>query len=283
MAQSLELNIKTTSDVPQAMDKAKAATAGFSKQVEDIGRKFGTSFKDIFLSFLGPMALLTGAMAKIGQMIADNERKRAEANQAAIDGTNELMSAEDKYWARKNEREKKTKETAEEAKVAREDVTLSFLQNDPRGKVMVEEILNKLPPGMRASASFNIANNMSREQGTQGKVQAMIAEDAAKANWEETQRKQKLAAERISKEEEEAKAKAPKDTSFKGPEGFSNVVGVGANPVMEAMNAQLEEQRKQTALLERIANGGPPSADGWMTAPTSTAAPSRAALLRGKQ
>jgi hypothetical protein len=282
MAQSLELNIKTTSDVPQAMDKAKAATAGFSKQVEDIGRKFGTSFKDIFLSFLGPMALLTGAMAKIGQMIADNERKRAEANQAAIDGTNELMSAEDKYWARKNERENKTKEIAEEAKVAREDVTLSFLQNDPRGKVMVEDILNKLPPSMRASASFNMANNMSREKGTQDKVQAMIAEDAAKANWEETKRKQNIAAERIRKEEEEAKAKAPKDTSFKGPEGFSNVVGVGANPVMEAMTAQLEEQRKQTALLERIANGGTPSADGWMTAPTSTAAPSRAALLRGK-
>ena len=210
MAQSLELNIKTTSDVPQAMDKAKAATAGFSKQVEDIGRKFGTSFKDIFLSFLGPMALLTGAMAKIGQMIADNERKRAEANQAAIDGTNELMSAEDKYWARKNEREKKTKETAEEAKVAREDVTLSFLQNDPRGKVMVEDILNKLPPGMRASASYNMANNMSREKGTQDKVQAMIAEDAAKANWEETKRKQNIAA----KPKGKGKAKAKKDLAI---------------------------------------------------------------------
>jgi len=50
------------------------------------------------------------------------------------------------------------------------------------------------------------------------------------------------------------------DTNFKGPEGFSNVVGVGANPVMEAMNAQLEETQKQTALLERIASpeGGVP-------------------------
>ena len=59
-----------------------------------------------------------------------------------------------------------------------------------------------------------------------------------------------------------------KPTSFKGPEGFSNVVGVGANPVMEAMTAQLEEQRKQTALLERIAAGGPSPADGWLAAPT---------------
>jgi hypothetical protein len=45
-----------------------------------------------------------------------------------------------------------------------------------------------------------------------------------------------------------------KGADFKGPEGFSNVIGVGPNPVMEAMNAQLEEQQKQTALLEKIAN-----------------------------
>ena len=43
---------------------------------------------------------------------------------------------------------------------------------------------------------------------------------------------------------------------FKGPEGFGKVVGVGANPVMEAMTAQLEESKKQTALLDKIANPG---------------------------
>jgi len=63
---------------------------------------------------------------------------------------------------------------------------------------------------------------------------------------------------------EEGKKFAPilkdKEQNFKAPEGFSNVVGVGANPVMEAMNAQLEEAQKQTALLERIASpeGGVP-------------------------
>ena len=51
MAQDLTVNIKTTSDVPQAMDKAKAATNSFSNQVEGIGKKFASSFKDIFLSF----------------------------------------------------------------------------------------------------------------------------------------------------------------------------------------------------------------------------------------
>jgi hypothetical protein len=46
-------------------------------------------------------------------------------------------------------------------------------------------------------------------------------------------------------------------TGFKGPEGFGNVVGVGANPVMEAMTLQLEEARKQTQLLESLNNKSP--------------------------
>jgi hypothetical protein len=235
------------------------------------------------------MALVTGAMATIGKMIADNERKRAEANQAAIDGTNELMSAEDKYWARKNEREKKTKEKAEEAKVSRKDVTLSFLQNDPRGKSMVEDILNKLPPGMRSSAAFNTANNMSREKVTQDKVQALIAEDAAKENWEETQRKQKLAAERIRKEEEEAKVKAAKQTGKEGlsaPNSMSgNIIGVGQNPVVTALQEQQAIQREQLAYLQIIASNktASPAADvtasGATPSTPANASPSRAALL----
>ena len=45
MAQDLTVNIKTTSDVPQAMDKAGAAASNFDKQLGDIGKKFSTSFK----------------------------------------------------------------------------------------------------------------------------------------------------------------------------------------------------------------------------------------------
>jgi len=52
MAQDLTVNIKTTSDVPQAMDKAKSATVSFGKQVEDIQKKFSTAFKDIAFAFV---------------------------------------------------------------------------------------------------------------------------------------------------------------------------------------------------------------------------------------
>ena len=234
MAQSLELNIKTTSDVPQAMNKAKTAVAGFDKQLQDIRNKFGTSFKDIFLSALGPMALVASATALIGKLIADNQKKHEDANRAAIEGTNALMSAEDKYWANKRNNEKKAKETVEEAETAREDVTLSFLQNDPRGKEMVNKILSSLPPGMVASAAFNTAGNMSKQKDVQDKVQAMIAEDM-KTN--------PLAASALKDSE-------AKPGSFKGPEGFGNVIGVGANPVLEKMTRQNEIMEEIKIILQ---------------------------------
>ena len=177
MAQSLEVNIKTTSDVPQAMDKAKAAISGLGSQVEGISKKFSTSFKDIFLSYLGPMAVLSGVMAYIGKAIAENEKKRQDAHQAAINDTNDLMSAQDRYYEKKRDNEKKTKAQVEEAKVTREEVTKDFLENDPRGKAILDEIKSALPPGMASAASFNLASNASKGPTIQNRVQAFLAED----------------------------------------------------------------------------------------------------------
>jgi hypothetical protein len=234
MAQDLTVNIKTTSDVPQAMDKAKAATGGFSKQVEDIQKKFGTSFKDIFLSFLGPMALLGAAIGFIGKMIADNQKKQEEANQAAIDGTNALISAEDKYWANKRNNEKKASEETEQAAVIREETTRQFMifERDRAVEAMSEKQKASFLSGARME-------EFTRDPEYQKKIQALIADDLKK--------NPSLG----------AKPEEGKSTSFKGPEGFSNVVGVGANPVLEAMNAQLEEQRKQTGLLQNLVDRNP--------------------------
>jgi hypothetical protein len=259
MAQDLTVNIKTTSDVPQAMDRAKGATVSFGKQVEDITKKFSTGFKDIFLSFLGPMALLGTAIAFIGKLIADNQRAHAEANQAAIDETNKLMSAEDTYWARKQAREKKTKEDIEQAKTTREDVTLEFLKTDPRGRQMLFDYAEEQRKKGSNKAGRGYA---SEDKAMQDKVQALIAEDMAKTGM-------------IAKPGETAAIKA---TTFQSPAGVNAVVGMGNNAAMQAMLDQLEEQRKQTALLQQIASsGGDLPAD--FTKPTS-AAPSRSAYLR---
>jgi hypothetical protein len=228
MAQDLTVNIKTTSDVPQAMDKAKAATVSFGKQVEDIQKKFSMAFKDVFLSFLGPLALLGIAMNYIGKLIDDNRKKHEDANQAAIDGTNAMMSAEDKYYANKRNNEKKAKQTVEEAKTTREDVTESFLKTDPRGRTMLFQFAeeqrklgtNKIGPG-----------DASEDKAMQDRVQRILAEDAKKNP--------------LPVDKKEA-------TNFKGPEGFSNVIGVGSNPVMEAMAEQTEIQKQQLAELQKL-------------------------------
>ena len=235
MSQDLTVNIKTTSDVPQAMDRAKSATVGFGKQVEDIQKKFSMAFKDVFLSFLGPLALLGVAMNYIGKLIDDNRKKHEEANQAAIDGTNALMSAEDKYYANKRNNENKEQKNVEQAKTTREDVTKSFMiaERDRAFEVMSKE-------QQAAFLSGTSMNDIAKDPEYQKKIQLLIAEDMKKNPLPPTE--------------------AAKQANFKGPEGFSNVIGVGPNPVMEAMNLQLEEAQKQTALLEKIASpeGGVP-------------------------
>lgn len=51
---------------------------------------------------------------------------------------------------------------------------------------------------------------------------------------------------------------------FKTPEGFGNVIGVGPNPVMEAMAEQIEIQKQQLAELQKI-SGSTPAGQGDFT------------------
>ena len=224
MSNVIKFSIDGTTNAEQVAGRAKAAVGGLDKQLDGIGKKFGSSFKDIFLSFLGPMALLTAAIAFIGKMIADNEKKRADANQAAIDDTNKLMSAEDKYWANKRNNEKKAKETVEEAETERISGTQAFLMEDPRGKAIVEKFKSKSPIPMG-----NMAAVLSKNPEIQAKVQALIAEDM--------------------KKNPDAGSNL-KDTTFKGPEGFSNVIGVGANPVLENLTRQTDIQQQILEFLK---------------------------------
>jgi hypothetical protein len=238
MAQDLTVNIKTTSDVPQAMDKAKVATNGFNKQVEDIGKKFSSSFKDIFLSFLGPMALLTGAIALIGKLLAENQKKQEEANQSAIDGSNKLMSAEDRYWARKREKDKQSKEAIEEAKTQRETTTREFLQNDPRAAEIFDKSILETQR-KRSMIGMKVLADIASWPNIQEKVFKIIAEDMKK-----------------NPEAGASLLEDNKSETFKGPQGFGSVIGVGANPVIEAMTKQTEVLLEIKKVLENQAPGG---------------------------
>ena len=230
MSNSVQYSIDGDTNAEQVSGRVKASLNGLDKQMEGIGKKFGNSFKDIFLSFLGPMALLGAAMGFIGKLIADNQKKQEEANQAAIDGTNKLMSAEDQYWANKRNNEKKAEATVEEAATARENTTRQFLEEDPRGKQMFDHALVEKIFGQPFRKYHGpIAGNPE----IQAKVQALIAEDI-KTN--------------------PPPAEALKNTTFQGPQGFSNIIGVGANPVLENLTRQTDIQQQ---ILEHLKGSKP--------------------------
>jgi hypothetical protein len=221
MSNVVQFSITGDTNAEQVAGRAKAAVSGLDKQMGDIGKKFGSSFKDIFLSFLGPMALLSAAMAFIGKMISDNQKKHEDASKAAIEGTNALMSAEDKYWANKRNNEKEGKKQVEEAQTAREDITKSFLETDPRGKKMVDDEWRK--GALHRILGRDKIGPMSRNKEIQEQVQSFIAGDMAAAG---------------------AGGGGLTGKSFKAPEGFSNVIGVGANPVLENLTRQTDIQQQ---------------------------------------
>jgi hypothetical protein len=241
MAQSLEVNIKTTSDVPQAMDKAKSATVSFGKQVEDIQKKFSTAFKDIFLGFTAPMVLLQSAISYISAAMAEARQNAKEGIDLISQGKTAYASAEEARAAAFFKRKKELDDERKLVEAGRAEITRQILANEGgqfKDFNLPEQYVRKLREGsvtMEGLAKDKEVQRMAVEYFT---------------NTDEGRRLSESLGVGVK-----AEPTPTTPTGFKGPEGFGNVVGVGANPVMEAMTLQLEESRKQTQLLEEIRNG----------------------------
>ena len=240
MSQDLTVNIKTTSDVPQAMDKAKAATSGFGKQVEDIQKKFGTGFKDIFLRFLAPMALINAAIQTIQASFEKQRQNMSEALAFAELGESKFLSAESRYLAAEKKR-REAEGSRGKAQMGEEELIKDFLQNDPR----TAGIFQKISPGTVAGMAQAQARGSVPFIG-QGGDEAMMS--FAVKNMEIRKAVLDIIRADMGKDIQSGKA----GTAFKSPEGFSNVVGVGANPVMEALAAQTEIALQQLAELQKL-------------------------------
>lgn len=257
--QELGLRLKTTSDVPEQMGKAKSSVVSFAKQVEDIQKKFSTAFKDIFLGFTAPMVILQNVIGYIQDSIA-------KAKQEAKDGLDLLAKGETIYA---NEEEKKTAaffkrkaQIEEEQKLVqkgKEEMTKQILENEG-GQFKDFELPQKYVQQLKAG-STTIAG-LSKDKDVQRYAQEYFSKtDAGR---------------RILKSLGITDSEEPK-SSYKSPDGVNAVVGMGNNAAMQALLDSLEEQRKQTMLLEQIAqSGGTLPSD--FTKP-STAAPSRSYLL----
>lgn len=238
MAQDLTVNIKTTSDVPQAMDKAKAATGSFDKQVQDIGMKFKTSFKDIALGFIAPMVILQGAISFISSAIQKAKQDAKDGIDLIAKGETVYASTEEKKMAAFFKAKKAREEEMRLTEIGKQEITKAFLESDAGKKFLEDEARNRPEGASRRQMNPNVA--IHYESVRQAALKAFLESPEGKAY----------------KPIFDGKDEAKKDTQFKSPEGFGSVIGVGANPVMEAMTKQLEEQQKQTALLEQIANKG---------------------------
>jgi hypothetical protein len=249
MAQDLTVNIKTTSEVPQAMEKAKAATVSFSKQIEDIQKKFSTAFKDIFLGFTAPMVLLQGAISYISGAMQ-------QARQDAKEGL-DLLAAGESRFAKSEEAKaaayfKRKKELDEEKKLVesgRAEITKKILENEN---------------GM--FKDFELPSNYVRQLQTGQTTLSGLAQDKevqrmALEYFKKTDEGRKISESLFGPDKK--KIEEPKKEKEKLPEirgistdanSFSgNVIGVGQNPVISAIHEQTEIAKQQLEYLRLLA------------------------------
>jgi len=129
-----------------------------------------------------------------------------------------------------------------------------FLQNDPRSKQVLESA------GLGANLKALLAGVFS--SGDEGAAKSLAANPEIKSAIDRII--EKAAADAATKGTEGKKA-----ADFKGPEGFSNVIGVGPNPVLEAMAQQTEIAMAQLAELQKI-SGSTPGSQGDFTKGTQS-------------
>ena len=296
MSNVIQFSINGDTNAEKVTDRVKQSVSSLEKNMQGIENKFKSFGKDLFLSFAAPMVILNQAINMISGAIEKSRQEVRDALADAEKGENKYMRAGTTASAREVAQRRQDALDRKNAKLAAEALAEEQIKGSGLGGGEADEAIAQYEAEgakMGKWESFkrdimgtlywaniaNMAKDPEMQDVLERRAQARMA-NTPEAKAEVAAAKQKEAAEmQIAKQKE----LDSKPTTFKGPEGFSNVVGVGANPVMEAMTAQLEEQRKQTALLERMANAGFSPADGWMTAPASTAAPSRAAMLRGRR
>jgi hypothetical protein len=253
MAQDLTVNIKTTSDVPQAMEKSKSAVVSFSKQIEDIQKKFSTGFKDIFLGFTAPMVLLQGTIAFLSKSMEDAKRSAKEGIDLMAAGETKFATTEEKRAAAFFKRKKELEDEKKLVEAGRTDVTKQIL-NNPGGMFkdfeLPEQYVRKLREGSETIDSLS----------KNADVQKLAMDYFSKTE------EGKKVADSLAQEQ----SSAAKAGTFKGPEGFGTVVGVGANPVMEKMTRQNEilEEIKIILQEQSLINRG-----GMVPSPFTEAVP----------
>ena len=295
MAQDLTVNIKTTSDVPQAMDKAKSATVSFSKQVEDIQKKFSTGFKDIFLGFFAPMVLLNAAVSYFGNKIAEAQKLAADGFDKLADASTNYGNREEKTLAAQLKLKMDLIKAEKELRAGKSEMFKTYMETTPEGKAIVAREISKGGTGFQMGmnipfmrekfvSGLAMMNQIQSEildiedrkiSPEQRKLKEREMEAASKAEFDAAAEKTRL---------EDEKKRQSNEMKL-GSSASGNVIGVGANPVVTALQEQQAIAREQLAYLQIIASQSTNTRSADVTASGATpstpanASPSRAALV----
>lgn len=232
MSNEVRFSINGDTNAEKVAGRVKSSVGSMESQIDGIGKKFSTAFKDIFLSFFAPLALLTAALSFISKAIDEKNAKIKSAQDLAVKGESEYVDESTTGLARRRTKKAQEKEEKELGKIAREEETFEYLKESSENRAKVEA---KMTGMQRLKYFFHSYSSAAKQE----EMQDLVA-----------------------KVYEEEKSKEPpslyKNKDFKSPEGFSNVVGIGASPVLEAMTQQLEQQKMQTYYLQQLAtaNGG---------------------------
>lgn len=223
----VEWELYGETNVDQVTDKTNKGLNSIERNAKKVENAFSMSISSVFLRFLGPLALLQIAISKITESM-DKAKQTADA------GFNTLANGEDKYASAQEARmaaffaaQGQEAKAKEESAAGRKLATEKFI--DERGffKGVMEAplttfaaIFSQLIPGADDASAYDF-------------VQKGAAEDFAKAQKAEGK-----------------KLDGGGASTFKSPEGFGSVIGVGANPVLEAVTRQTDIQMQMLAQLE---------------------------------
>ncbi len=269
MSNVIQFSINGDTNAEKVTDRVKQSVSTLEKNMQGIESKFKNFGKDLFLSFAAPMVILNQAINMISAAI---EKSRAEVRDALADaekGENKYLragtvtSAREVAQRKQDALDRKNAKLAAEALAEEQGKEGGFMgiggEQNKAAFQFVQESTGTLDFLRRSGKAFlmnagisNFAKDEEMQQVLEKRASARVAE-SPEAKAAEAAQKQKEVAE---KQSDAQKALDSRSKTFGGADGFSNVVGVGANPVLTAISAQLDEQRKQTAILQQIAMSG---------------------------
>ena len=214
------------------MDKAKAATSSFSQQIEKIGTKFSTAFKDIALGFIAPMVIFQHVLGLVSSLMEQAKQDAKEGFDLMVKGETKFASTEQKkkasfvdYMLSQQEEERKVKEGAQ-------NIYEGFL-NTPQGKQIYDKYAAQFSP--EDGPNMFTLSNMARSKRVRADIEDYFKTSPEYQQWVRP----------------DVEKNAVKDAAL-----GSGVIGVGASPqIALAMEANTKLDSIDSKLGELVNAG----------------------------